>query len=68
MGLSVRQVAAVMFTVAALSSLCGVGVARGWLPGAGTLVAAVVLAAAAIVVLMRVPAYALPEEPAESRP
>lgn len=65
LGLSVRQVASAMFGVAALSSLCGVGVARGWLPGAGALLPAVAIGVAVIAVLMRVPVYAPAERPAE---
>ena len=64
LGLSVRQVALMLFTVAALSCLCGAAVACARLPGLVTLAATVTAGIAAIRVLLRVPAYA----PADEQP
>jgi UDP-GlcNAc:undecaprenyl-phosphate GlcNAc-1-phosphate transferase len=62
-GLSVRQVALTLFAVAVLSCLCAVLVACGRLPGVGTLAAATTVAVTLILLLLKVPAYAVPDEP-----
>ncbi|GAA0352887.1 MraY family glycosyltransferase [Actinoallomurus spadix] len=63
MGLTVPQVALTLFTVAGLAGLCGVAVAAARLPGVLTLAAAGTGAAALVLLLIRVPVYAVvPEE------
>ena len=64
-GLSVRQVGLTLFAATALSCLCGVLVAYDRLPAIATLAAATAIAVTLILLLLKVPAYAAPNESSE---